>query len=327
MANPRKPRAGSMQFWPRKRAARGYARVRNWPTDKNTKLLGFAGDKVGMTHIIATDNRKNSLTKGEDVNFPVTIIECPPIKICSIRFYKTNFNGAYVIGEVFSDKLDKEMDRKVCIPKKVKKTFEDYKEFDDIKVMVYTQPKMAHIGRKRPEVFEVGLGGSKEDKLKFAKENLGKEFDVSDVISEGDQVDIHAVTKGKGFQGPVKRFGVKLRSHKAEKTKRGPGSLGGWKSQGHVMYRVAHAGKMGFHTRTEFNKWIMKVGSKPEEINPIGGFIGYGFVNNKYLLVKGSVGGVEKRIIRFNKSIRPNHTIPNQVPEIQYTSLTSRQGK
>ena len=326
MANPRKPRAGSMQFWPRKRAARIYPRVRKWPTDKVAKLLGFAGYKVGMTHIMVTDNIKNSLTKGEDRRFPVTIIECPPIKICSVRFYKKNFNGLYVIGEVFSDKLDKEMVRKINIPKKVSKTFDDYKEFEDVRVLVYTQPKMAKIGRKKPEVFEVGLGGTKDEKLKFAKDNLGKEIDVSDVFSEGDQVDIHAVTKGKGFQGPVKRFGIKIRFHKGEKSLRNPGSLGGWKAQGHVMYRVAHAGKMGFHTRTEYNKLLIKIGKKPEEINPKGGFVNFGLVKSDYVLMKGSIGGASNRVVRMVKGIRPNKGIPKEAPSINYVSLESRQG-
>jgi len=44
-------------------------------------------------------------------------------------------------------------------------------------------------------------------------------------------VDSKTFTKGKGFQGPVKRFGISLRSHKSEKVIRGPGSLGPWKGQ------------------------------------------------------------------------------------------------
>ena len=86
------PRHGSMQFWPRKRAKRQYARVRTWPKTTELKFLGFAGYKVGMTHSIIIDNKANSITKGESKSIPITIIECPPLKIASIRFYKTSLN-------------------------------------------------------------------------------------------------------------------------------------------------------------------------------------------------------------------------------------------
>jgi large subunit ribosomal protein L3 len=79
MGNIRFPRAGSLQYWPRKRSRRVHARVRSWQTVKDAKPLAFAGYKVGMTHIIYTDNKANSMTKGSDISMPVTIIECPSI--------------------------------------------------------------------------------------------------------------------------------------------------------------------------------------------------------------------------------------------------------
>ena len=86
MPRVRSPRRGSMQFWPRVRAKREYARIRSFPAVSEAKPLSFAGYKVGMTHIIITDNRPNSITKGEEISFPVTLIECPPLKTASIRF-------------------------------------------------------------------------------------------------------------------------------------------------------------------------------------------------------------------------------------------------
>ena len=78
MPNKRSPRKGSMQFWPRKKAKRAYARVNSFAQEKEPKLLGFAGYKAGMSHLLVEDNRKTSTTKGEDIFCPVTIIECPP---------------------------------------------------------------------------------------------------------------------------------------------------------------------------------------------------------------------------------------------------------
>jgi len=60
----RNPRHGSMQFWPRVKAKRAYARIRRW-NDSTKGVLGFAGYKVGMTHLMITDNKATSKTKGE----------------------------------------------------------------------------------------------------------------------------------------------------------------------------------------------------------------------------------------------------------------------
>jgi len=309
----RKPRKGSMQYWPRKRAKRMYAKVSAWAQSDEPKPLGFAGYKVGMAHVIFNDTRKTSVTKGMEVSYPVTIIECPPLKIASIRFYKKTNSGFNILSEVFSDKLDKELTRKIIIPKKITKKIEDIKDFDDIRLLAYTQPKLTGIGKKKPEIFEIGLGGKKEEKLKYAIEKLGKEIGVNDVLKQGQQLDIHGITKGKGVQGPVKRFGIGLKAHKSEKVRRQPGSLGGWRGQGHTMYRVSHAGKMGYHQRTEYNKLLLKIGNKPNDINPSGGFMHYGLIKNEYVLVKGGIFGPAKRIIRFNHAIRPNKHISGDI--------------
>ena len=324
MPTTRNPRYGSMQFWPRSQTKRTVARIRNWQGD-DSKVLGFQGYKAGMTHIMITDNKKTSLTKGEEIFCPVTVIECPPLKVAGIRFYKNSAYGSVAVSDVYSGNLDKELARKITLPKKKTKTADDIKEFDDLRLIVYSQPKLTPLGRKKPDMFEIGLGGKKEDKLKHAKDLLGKEISVKDVFKEGQQVDINGITRAKGLQGPVRRFGVSLRHHKSEKVRRGPGSLGGWKGQGHTMYRVAHAGRMGFHQRTEYNKWLMKIGNEPKEINPNGGFVHYGLVNNPYILIKGSVPGIVKRTVILTFPRRETTKIPSEAPAITYISLESKQ--
>jgi large subunit ribosomal protein L3 len=314
-----------MQFWPRVRAEREYPRLRTQPVIKDAKPVGFAGYKVGMTHVIVTDNLANSLTKGQELFVPVTIIECPPVKVSSLKFYKNTQDGRKVVGEVFSSSLDKEFERKTIKPSKSGK-IEDVKDFDDIRLVVHTQPKLTGIGKKMPELFEIALGGSRDDKLKYAQEKLGKEITVKEVFREGQQLDIHAVTKGRGFQGPMKRFGISRRRHKSEKSIRNPGSLGAWKAQGKTMWRVAHAGKMGYHNRTEYNKWLIKIGENGNEVAQNGGIIHYGIVKNHYILIKGGIAGPAKRLIRFNDAIRANHKIPKSAPEVQYISAASKQG-
>jgi large subunit ribosomal protein L3 len=314
MPTKRSPRRGTMQFWPRKRSKRQYPRIRHWPYSDDIKPLGFSGYKVGMAHALFTDNRKNSLTKGEDIIWPITIIECPPIKVASLVFYKKFTNGLRVVSQILADKLDKNLNRKIPLPKHAKKKDIKSEDFDDLRLLVFTQPKLTSIGKKKPELFELAIGGKKEDKLKFAQERLGKEIYLKDVLDEGNLLDSRAITRGRGTQGPVKRFGVAIRSHKSEKTKRGPGSLGGWGNN--RSWTVAHAGQTGYHQRTEYNKWLLKIGDDPAKINKKSGFKKYGNVKNPYIIMKGSIAGPNRRLIVFTKAIRPNHKISKEVPAI-----------
>jgi len=87
MGTIRRPRRGSLAVWPRVRSKNETPRIRSWPSVAESKLLGFAGYKAGMTTIFITDNRKKSVTAGERIPVPVTVIECPPLRIASVRFY------------------------------------------------------------------------------------------------------------------------------------------------------------------------------------------------------------------------------------------------
>ncbi len=326
------PRHGSMQYWPRKRAKTQSTRVRSWTEVGEAKPLGFAGYKVGMTHVVVTDARKTSLTKGTDVTYPATIVECPPIRVAGIRFYKSIDNNKVAFTDVLSHKLEKELARKISVPKKAdseKRMGEIEKEISkvtDIRLIVHTQPKHTGIGKKKPEVFELALGGEVKDKLGYAKKLLGNEIFVNDIFKDGILIDVHAVTKGKGFQGPVKRFGVAIRQHKSEKTKRGPGALGPWHPH-HSNYRVAHAGQMGYHSRMEMNKQIIQISSDAHTVNAKGGFPHYGNVKSSFVLLKGSIPGANKRLIKMLFAKRKNKKMPEEPMKIQMIIIASKQGK
>ena len=265
------PRKGSLQIWPRVRAKRMYSRIRNWSINgiKDTKLLGFLGYKAGMTHIIVKDNTPNSLNKGKNLSVAATIIECPPLKPLSIRFYKKAHDGLQIISEIPTTKVDKELKRKVSgISKKQNSVPESY---DDVRLMVYSQPRLTGV-QKKPQIIEVGFSGTKEQKLELAKQLLEKEIKVTDIFKEGSYLDVHGISKGKGFQGTVKRYGVKIRQHKSEKVKRGIGSLGSWHPN-RVLYTVAQAGRMGMHQRTDYNRFLIKIEKDATKVNPKGGVI------------------------------------------------------
>jgi large subunit ribosomal protein L3 len=92
------------------------------------------------------------------------------------------------------------------------------------------------------------------------------------------------------------------------------------------MYRVAHAGQMGYHTRIEYNKKIMLISDKPEQVNPNGGLIRYGTVRTTFILLKGSLPGPTKRMIRLETPIRPNKKQEDATFTLQEISLESKQG-
>jgi|FLOH01.1.fsa_nt_gi large subunit ribosomal protein L3 len=303
MPSIKSPRKGSMQFWPRKRAKRVYARVRAWAGKKDSKPLGFIGYKAGMTHTIGVNENKNSHLKGEEMFVPMTILECPPMKIYSARFYKKTGLDTQVSKEVFF-KTEKDFLRKAKPAKDSSKELASInaEDYHDILITVYTQPSKMGFGKKKPEIIELGLGGSKEDKLAYIKEHFEKEISVADVFGENDLIDIHAITKGKGTQGPVRRFGIGIRHHKSEKSIRNPGSLGPWIRQQHISWRVSHAGQMGFHQRTEHNKQILKITDNldlaPKNIHK------YGDVKSTFITIYGSVAGPKKRPVILTNPIR-----------------------
>src|SRR3989344_679925 len=312
MGRAHKSKAGSMQYWPRKRAKRIYPIVRSWAKFESANLLGFLCYKAGMTHVQVLEN--NPAAKQSRLRaHAATILECPPLKVFGIKFYKNTLYGIKNLGQITSESLDKELKRKINIPKKVNN--KEINDFDDLKLIVYTQPKLIGI-KKKPEILELGISGNKEEKLEYAKNLLNKEIKVSEVFKVNQNVDIHSVTKGKGFQGPVKRFGVDLKAHKSEKKRRAPGNLGSWTPK-KILFTVPQAGQMGFHTRTEYNKTILKISNNVDEINPKSGLEHYGFIKNDYLLIKGSVAGAKKRPIIVTQPIRTNKVLPMELKFIK----------
>lgn len=290
--------------------------------------MAFPTYKAGMTHVLVIDARKTSQTKGETISLPATILECPPIKIYSVRCYTEDAYGKRVATEIVVGK-DKHLFRRLLTKKTEEEKLDalDLNKYTDLTITLLTQPSKTGIGKKRPEVLEAHLGGTKEEKLAWIKERLGKEIPVTDVFTEGDYADSHGVTTGKGFQGPVKRFGIGLKPHKSEKGRRAPGSLGGWSAQQHFMYRVAHAGQMGYHQRTQYNNQILKIGADPADVNPKGGFLRFGEVKNQYVIVKGSIQGPKKRMITLTKAIRLYPRAKHPLPTIEAISRESKQGR
>ena len=293
MPSKKSPRKGSLQYWPRKRAAKFLPRV-NWNAiNSDTKgLKGFICYKAGMFSAYLKDNTPNSLTKGKKVTIPTTLIECPPMKIFSARFYKDKI----VVKEILAENPEKELKRKIKIPKKKGGNLDEMKkeEFDDVSVLCYSVIKKTGI-KKTPDMSEIGLGGNIDEKINFIKENLGKEMHFTDFFRKGGLIDVRGLTKGKGLQGPVKRFGIRLKQHKSEKGVRRPGSLGPW-HPARVTFRVPMAGQLGMFTRVSYNHNIIENGNS--EKNPqkfLKNIKNFGEIKTEFSILNGSIQGPAKR--------------------------------
>lgn len=297
MPTSKSPRKGSLQFWPRKRAAK-FLPSTNWDAIKSDKILkGFIGYKAGMASAFIKDDSEHSMTKGKKKIVPVTILECPQMKILSVRFYK---NGI-VASEVLAPTLDKELKKKLKLSKTSKKLDSiQTGEYEDLKIIAYSIVKKTNL-KKTPDIIEIGLNGSYEEKLNYVKENLEKEISVLDIFDKGQLIDARGLTKGKGLQGPVRRFGITLKNHKSEKGQRRPGSLGPW-HPARVIFRVPMAGQLGTFTRVVYNNKILDLGKAEEKFKNIKN---YGDIKTDYVVVEGSIQGSAKRQLILTQPLRP----------------------
>jgi len=331
------PRHGSLAYLPRKRAASIKGRIRNWlDYSDEINFLGFAGFKAGMSHITYIEDQKNSPYYGKELMKPVTVIEVPPLILIGIRVYNEDDYGKYIIGEIFTQEINDHLIRKMNVPDMEMYNFEENKkkikdnidETSEIRGIFQTQPYMTSLARKKPDIIEIKLNSIKNpiEELNFILERLGNEIRARDTFKEGELIDVIAVSKGKGFQGPVKRFGIKILTRKNSKIRRAVACIGPW-HPARVLYTVPRPGQLGFHQRTEYHKRIMMIGENEEEINPKGGFIRYGKIKGDYLIMLGSVPGPKKRLIRLRKTIRPMKAFTVKSPEITFISRESQQRK
>lgn len=310
MVDIQKPRKGSMAHRPRKRAKSQNPNV-CWQSNSEQRVLGVAGYKAGMTHVSFVDQTE-SPTKGQEIVKAATIVEIPPMTVYGVRCYDNVRSVCDILTS--EEKILKQLGIKN--KSKNKEIKED--SLKNVRLLAFSQPSKTSIGKKHIEAMEIGIGGKDvKEKLEYAKTMLGKELKASDILKPGEFVDIIAITKGKGWQGPVKRFGVSLQRRKATGKRRHVGTLGQWHPS-YVLYTVPQAGQTGYHKRTELNKEVLKISGNVDEVNPPSGFPNYGFVKNDYVIVTGSIPGPTKRLVKLRLAVRGK--APKE-PQLLYTSL------
>jgi large subunit ribosomal protein L3 len=120
----------------------------------------------------------------------------------------------------------------------------------------------------------------------FDNLNLGDEITVT-LFEEGDFVDVVGTTKGKGFQGVVRRHGfggVGQATHGQHNRLRAPGSIGACSYPARVFKGMRMAGQMGNKRRLQSNLEILKV-----------------MVDRNVLIIKGSIPGANGSIVTIKK--------------------------
>lgn len=117
---------------------------------------------------------------------------------------------------------------------------------------------------------------------------LGDQLTVSDILAEGDTVHVAGTSKGKGFQGVVKRHnfaGVNDATHGQHNRQRAPGSIGQASTPSRVFKGQKMAGRTGNARVTVKNLRVVRL-----------------FPDNNLLLVKGAVPGPKNGLLEIRKA-------------------------
>ena len=218
--------------------------------------------KVGMTQIFAEDG---SL-------IPVTVLQAGP---CVVTQIKTVENDGYEAVQVgFVDKKDKVINRDASGKKEI------WHAHGTTKAM-QGHFKKAGVSSKRYV---------REFKFENASEYALAQEIKADIFAEGDKIDATAISKGKGFQGAIKRLG-QHRGPMAHGSKfhRHQGSNGACSSPSRVFKGKGMPGHMGHKQTTVKNLEVVRVD-----------------VEKNLLLVKGAVPGPKKALVTIKETTKAN---------------------
>lgn len=338
MPQPSRPRKGSLGYGPRTRATSETPRFNSWPDDEGQPgVQGFAGYKAGMSHVVVINDEPNSPREGMEETVPVTVVETPPMRAVALRAYEDTPYGLRPLTEVWTDEFHEDLDRAIDLPEEQDRDGAeeqirdalDAGQLGDVRLITHTVPgDLPSVPKNKPDVMETRVGGgSLADRLEHGLELVadGGEYAMTDVFRAGEYADVAGVTKGKGTQGPVKRWGVQKRKgkHARQGWRRRIGNLGPW-NPSRVRSTVPQQGQTGYHQRTELNKRLIDFGDE-DDVTPDGGFVNYGEVEGNYALIKGSIPGPDGRLVRLRPAVRPNDQ-PRLDPEVRYVSTESNQG-
>jgi large subunit ribosomal protein L3 len=224
-------------------------------------LKGIIGKKVGMTQVFSK--------RGEVV--PVTVIEAGPCMITQIRTEDRDGYRAVQLG------------------------------FEETRPKRLTKAERGHLGIEVGKTRQARTGSNVRPKklapFRYLREirtkeieglEVGQKVDVS-IFTPGERVDVIGTSKGKGFAGPVKRYGFRGGpvTHGQSDRRRAPGSIGSGTTPGRVLKGLRMAGHMGADRVTVHNLQVVQV--DPER---------------NLLLVRGAVPGANGGLLIVQKAAK-----------------------
>ena len=200
--------------------------------------------------------RKVGMTQIFDENgtvIPVTVIEAGPCQVVQVKTTETDGYNAVQLG------------------------------FGEVKESKLNKPEKGHFAKAGAKIAK----HLREFRIDEADVKVGDEVNAS-VFTDGENVDIQGTTKGKGFQGVIKRHGQHRgpMGHGSMYHRR-PGSMGSTSTPGRVFKGKKLPGHMGVETVTIQNLKIVKVD-----------------LDKNAILVKGSVPGNKGSILKIRLSVK-----------------------
>ncbi len=210
-------------------------------------MPGLIGKKVGMTNIFNEDGK----------SVACTLIKAGSCVVTQIKDAETD--GYRAVQLAYGDRKEKNT------PKSLKGHFAKAKTLPKSKVVEF---------RDFRDEFE--------DKVK-----LGNRIKIEDVFAEADYVDVIGTSKGKGFQGVVKRHGfggVGQATHGQHNRLRAPGSIGACSFPSRVFKGLRMAGRTGGNRVKMLNLRVVKI-----------------YPEKNLILVSGAVPGAKNSYVILEK--------------------------
>ena len=173
--------------------------------------------------------------------------------------------------------------------------------YEDIKEKLSNKPKMGHTQKANtlPKRFLREIRG-----VDVSSYTLGQEIDGT-IFAEGEVVDVTGISKGKGFQGVIKRYNQSRgpMGHGSQ-YHRGVGSLGTMRPM-HVLKGKKMPGQMGNVTRTVQNLDIVSVDTE-----------------NNVILIKGNVPGPKKSLVVIHTAVKNPNVVLDKQDLVNYTATS-----
>jgi large subunit ribosomal protein L3 len=210
-------------------------------------MSALLGKKIGMTGIFDES--------GQYV--PVTVIKVGPCYVTQVKTKATDGYDAVQLG--FEEKAERKVNK----------------------------PELGHFQKNGVKPMRYVKEFRSFDETKISELKAGSELKIGDVFNEGDTVHVIGESKGRGFQGVMKRHhfgGVGQATHGQSDRQRAPGSIGASSYPSRVFKGQRMAGRMGGERITTRNLQIVRV-----------------IADQDLILVKGSVAGAKNQVVHVVK--------------------------